>query len=225
MRTIQALASLAAKRRERFLECVDHGFGRLLEAGVVDDVPEDDSFHDVLIHATELALHTSEEEKLLAFANIVLNSALAPPPDDQSPHAFLLSLDRIPLLHLQLLRCLNSPAKHFRSSQGIIRSAETEGNTVALFELIFEMFPSLSPRIDSRMHARVLYELHGQNLIHGIDRKRDHFSSNDDAFRVTTTYGSTLIRLISPPDLNSPRTQRRRLREKHAERSESLETV
>lgn len=205
MRTSEALVSLAAKRRERFLERVDEGLSRLQDAGGLDEIPDGDAFDDVLLHATELAIHSSDEEKFIAFANIVLNLAIAPLPEHQNPHAFLLSLDRIPLLHLHLLRLLNTPAKQYRRLQPNSEMPVPDGARVDLFDFIFQMFPQLSPRLDSQLHARILYELHGQNLIHGIDRNRDHFSSNDDAFRVTTTFGATLIRLITAPAVDSPR--------------------
>lgn len=207
MRTSEALVSLAAKRRERFLERVDEGLSRLQDAGVLDEIPDSDAFDDVLLHATELAIHSSDEEKFIAFANIVLNLAITPLPEHQNPHAFFLSLDRIPLLHLHLLHCLNTPAKHYRALERNRSVPQPRGVAVKLFDFIFQMFPQLNPRLDSQLHARILYELHGQNLIHSIDRNRDHFSSNDDAFRVTTTYGATFIRLITAPEVDPRKAQ------------------
>lgn len=216
MRTSEALVSLAAKRRERFLEKVDEGLDRLVEAGVLHHVPEGDAFDDVLLHATELATHSSDEEKFVSFANIVLNSAIAPLPEYQNPHAFLLALDRIPLLHLQLVHCLNSPAKHYRSFLRSESLPVPRASSVEVLDFLFELFPQLDPDLDSILHARILWELQGQGLIHAIDRNRDHFSINDDSFRVTTTFGATLVRLISTPETDARRTQRTAVLGAHA---------
>ena len=69
----------------------------------IDDLKDNHIFIDVLLEALNFAQRTSNQEKIKAFQNIVLNTACRKNPSEFYTHTFLQLLNRFTYLHLAVL--------------------------------------------------------------------------------------------------------------------------
>ena len=69
-----------------------------------------DGFIDAVLHATQVALRTSHEEKRQALRNAVLNSALPSPPELALQLMFLTFVDEFTEWHLRMIRLFQDPS-------------------------------------------------------------------------------------------------------------------
>ena len=117
------VASPLEKRRNKFLTEIGQRLKDLEEAKRLDlsSLTGNQQFIDTVLQATTYALKTSEEEKLSAFKNAILNTALNESPDKTISQIFLTLIDNFTIWHIRILYFSNDPEdwfkKHNRSEE------------------------------------------------------------------------------------------------------------
>lgn len=96
------LAPPLSKRRDEWLESV----AKRLEAveAKLDSLKDDPAFVTTMLHASQIALRTHQEQKLEALRNAVVNSAIGKGPEDDVRALFLNFVEEFTPTHLGLLR-------------------------------------------------------------------------------------------------------------------------
>ncbi len=82
----------------------------------LDDLKKDERFLDTVLQASQAALRTSQQEKLDALRNAVVNAALPGAPERAVQQMFLLWVDSFTEWHLRLLRLFHDPVAWFRQA-------------------------------------------------------------------------------------------------------------
>lgn len=81
--------------------------------GVLEELRDNPEFTDTLIHATTLALKHSSAEKIEAFQNAIINTAVGQAPEITVREMFLSLLDSFTVSHIQILDLVNDPKEWF----------------------------------------------------------------------------------------------------------------
>ena len=63
-----------------------------------------EDFIDVVLQSTTYALKTSQKEKIIAFQNAIINTALGESPEKSTSQIFLNLLDGFTIMHLKILK-------------------------------------------------------------------------------------------------------------------------
>lgn len=77
---------------------------------------DNEQFIDTVLVATTFALKTSEEEKIKAFQNAILNTALGESSDKTKGQIFLNLLDTFTVWHIKILHFIDNPTKWFENA-------------------------------------------------------------------------------------------------------------
>lgn len=128
------------KRRVEWMNNLAAKLDELEKNSKIDfnELKENNLFIDVVLQATERALKTSEEEKIEAFQNAVLNTAITDSSNNTKSQIFLNLLDKFTSWHLKVLKFIDNPSKWF-SDNGIKKSYGMGSISVA----IKDAFPEL----------------------------------------------------------------------------------
>jgi hypothetical protein len=99
------------RRRNEWMESVGEALRRLEEQqGInLEDLQNNDEFINIAMHASQAALRNSQEEKLMALRNAILNSASPNPPEESIQQMFINFVDTLTVWHLKLLDLLKGP--------------------------------------------------------------------------------------------------------------------
>ncbi|HUV03541.1 MAG TPA: hypothetical protein VMX94_00370 [Armatimonadota bacterium] len=101
-----------SKRRDKWMESVAEGLRWMeenMEGLKIEDLSENESFVTTLVQASQIAIRSHQAEKLEALRNVVLNSALPNPPDEDMQLVFLNLVDQFTTWHLRVLKFLDEP--------------------------------------------------------------------------------------------------------------------
>ncbi|MCX3264507.1 hypothetical protein [Pedobacter agri] len=103
------------RRRAEWMNDIAERLKNLEESSALnlDDLANNEQFIDTIIQATNLAIRTSEEDKLNAFKNAVINTALHHSPDKTKSHIFLTQLNNFTTWHITILKYLDDPKEWF----------------------------------------------------------------------------------------------------------------
>lgn len=106
------------KRRAEWMNDVAERLKKLEEDGVIDiqSLKDDEQFIDVVLQTTTYALKTSEKEKIAAFKNALINTALDDSPDLTKTQIFLSQLDKFTTWHIRILDFIDSPQNWFKKA-------------------------------------------------------------------------------------------------------------
>ncbi len=124
----------------------------------------DDSFYAVASHAAQLATLTNEQEKLDAYRNIIVNSALPTSPDEEMRELFLTLVASLTGRHIRLLDAfINSP----KYGIPVVNSADfhTIGGTYkAISDHVpgFERRDILEKSVNDLINQRLVYYQGGE---------------------------------------------------------------
>jgi hypothetical protein len=119
----------------------------------------DDSFYAVASHAAQLATLTNEQEKLAAYRNIIVNSALPTSPDEEMRELFLTMVASLTGRHIRVLDAfINSP----KYGIGVTNSADFQvigGTKKVISEHVpgFERPDILERCINDLINQRLVY--------------------------------------------------------------------
>jgi hypothetical protein len=99
------------RRRQEWMERIGAALEDLHETAQlnIDELASDEGFIDTLLTASQAAIRTSQEEKLEALQNAVLNTALPNPPDQALRQIFLSLVDEFTEWHLRMLKLFQDP--------------------------------------------------------------------------------------------------------------------
>lgn len=76
-----------------------------------------EQFIDIVLQATTHALKTSEKEKIKAFQNAIINTAVGEAPDKTISQIFLNQLDSFTVWHIRILKFIDSPTQWFQNAK------------------------------------------------------------------------------------------------------------
>jgi hypothetical protein len=77
----------------------------------VEDLKSNDIFLDTLLQASQIALRNSQQDKLIALKNAVINSALPQPLEQTLQQMFLDWIDTFTVWHIRVLSLFHNPQK------------------------------------------------------------------------------------------------------------------
>lgn len=113
------LTSPLEKRRQTWMEEVANKLIELQDKGQfnINELTKNDQFIDVILQATNLAIKNSEDEKLDALKNAVINTASIECPDKIKTHIFLNMIDQFTVWHIKILKLYDDPKNWFDSNE------------------------------------------------------------------------------------------------------------
>lgn len=99
-------------RRDEWLESLGSAVAELMQqtgSPAINELVNNETFTTAVLHASQIALRTHQEEKLGALRNAVLNAALPGAPDDDIQHIFLTIIDSVTPVHMRFLAYFTMP--------------------------------------------------------------------------------------------------------------------
>lgn len=165
------------KRRIAWMEEIAEGLRKAEEQHNInlEELAQNESFIDIVLQASQAALRTSQQEKLKAFRNAIINSATSNSPDEVAPHIFLNLVDNFTAWHLKILAFLKDPAHG-----GIpIRTGNTYIHLSVLPKSIEKTFPEIEGRYD--FYNQIIKDLSDRGLV--------NMSASDTTHDMATMHG------------------------------------
>jgi hypothetical protein len=128
------------RRRQQWMVAVADGLRKLeqqQQGFKIEALQDNPVFVDAVMQATQAALRTSQEEKLDALRNAVLNASLPNAPGTELQQLFIRFVDELTVWHLRVLTHFHDPGVTFRE-RGL---GEGYYNPIHSFEQVFpELF-------------------------------------------------------------------------------------
>jgi len=105
------------KRREEWMTEVGQKLKDLEEESKIDitSLTENQQFVDTVLQATTFALKTSDKEKIAAFKNAIINTALGDAPNLTISQIFLNLIDNFTTWHIKVLHLFDNPTEWFKN--------------------------------------------------------------------------------------------------------------
>lgn len=129
------------KRRQEWMNEVAEKIKALEENNQITfkSLSQNDQFLDTIITATSFAIKTSEQEKIIALKNAVINTALNESPDKTKSQIFLNLVDTFTVWHIKILDFFDNPKLWFE------KSGQTPPNLMmgSMFSVLKKAFPML----------------------------------------------------------------------------------
>jgi hypothetical protein len=183
------------KRKRDWMDSVGEALERL-EAkfgNILDDLKSDDAFIDTVMQASQAAIKTSEQEKLEALRNAVLNSAAPSPPDLSRRQIFISWVDTLTPWHLRMLRLFADPMKWYQEQKRQPPQFHISGSLAAL---LTDAYPELKSERD--FYDKVCKDLYNDGLI-----KSEHLhvmmSGSGPFEHRATPLGNQFLQFITDP--------------------------
>ncbi|MBD3340068.1 MAG: hypothetical protein GF353_13220 [Candidatus Lokiarchaeota archaeon] len=106
------------KRRIEWMEMVGKSLKKLEEKNYVtiSELREDNNFIDTVLQASQVALRTSQKDKINALKNAILNSCLPEAPDKSKQHLFIDLIDTFTEWHIRILKLFDNPRDWFTNN-------------------------------------------------------------------------------------------------------------
>jgi len=184
------------KRRQNWMTEVGTKLKELEEKGKIDltNLSENEQFIDTVLVATTLALKTSEEEKIKAFKNAILNTALGETSDKTKGQIFLNLLDTFTIWHIKILHFIDNPTKWFENA------GQTPPNSImgSLSRVLISAFPPLSGQ--QELVDVIWRDLH-DNGFHNTSGLMTTMTGDGLLANRTTQLGQEFLKFISSPNL------------------------
>ena len=128
----------------------------------IEALKSNDTFIDLVLDATTIAIRTSSEEKRRSLRNTIINAGLPGPPIAAKQRLFLRVVDEFDELHLQLLKFFDSPVEFMRAQGQTLPTHDgpkggaydpTTSNA-SLKRVLDPAFPEYSKQQEFRNHSR-----------------------------------------------------------------------
>lgn len=119
----------------------------------ITELGNDDSFVDTVLHASNIALRTSQEEKKKALLNAITNTALKLEPDQSLRQIFLNLIDSFTAWHIRILHLFKDPRDWEKDNNHKFPSWSSGG----LSDVLENAFPEL-------LGKRMIYDQLWQDL-------------------------------------------------------------
>jgi len=183
------------KRRDEWMEEVGKSLADLeaTRDTNLEKLQNDDTFIDVALIATQIALRNSQAEKLRALRNAVLNAALPSPPDRSLQEMFLAFVDIFTVWHIRLLS-LFANQNEWANKTGKTLPGLYPGGVYIFIESVF---PDLEGR--QSFYEQIWRDLHIRGLVTPESLQSLDIS---EAFapRRVSDLGRKFLKFISEPD-------------------------
>jgi hypothetical protein len=190
------IASPLEKRRQKWMTEVGERLKALEEEGKIDlsTLGENEQFIDAVLVATSYALKSSEEEKVRAFQNAILNKALGQSIDKTKSQIFLNLLDSFTVWHIKILHFIDNPAGWFE------HAGQTPPKLMmgSLARVLVDAFPDLSGQ--QELMDVIWRDLHN-NGFHNSSTLRTTMSGDGLLEDRTTLLGKEFLNFISSPEV------------------------
>ena len=148
-----------SEKQDAFSKNVASDLNRL--GKTVDDLSR--SFYGTMTFAAWLATLTNEQEKVDAFKNAVVNSALPNAPDDEMRELFLTMAASLTARHLRLLNCLFHPREYGIDAENSADFHVIGGGMGGAFKVIQQHVPGFERR---DILERCINDLINQGLVY-----------------------------------------------------------
>lgn len=180
------------KRRQKWMNEVAEKIKILEENNQIDfqSLSQNEQFIDTVIQATSIAIKTSDQEKLSALKNAVVNIALNDTVEKTKSQIFLNLIDSFTVWHLTILTFFDNPKIWFD------KNGQTPPNLMmgSMFSVLKSAFPSLS-------NQEELVDLIWNDLLnaalHSTNGLKTTMSGNELLAERTTRLGKEFIQFIS----------------------------
>ena len=187
------------RRRQAWMDAVAEALRRLeREKGIdIEQLKDNDTFIDTIMQASQVALRNSQQEKLDALRNAVLNSACPHPVDQSLQQMFLNLVDLLTVWHIRILKLLSNPVRWFHERG---RRPPEYPITGSLVRFLIDAYPKLRRTKDSHVGidgSRVLdlcADVPRARRAGGFDRC--HLMANSDQEPPLSHRGSHLVILV-----------------------------
>ncbi len=159
------VAAPLARRRDRWIKEIGEAVEELkekIEGLTLENLSQNEEFISTLLHATQIASRSHQEEKLKALRNAITNAALPDPPDDLTQQLFLNYVDSLTPWHLKALAYLDDPAKWAAKRGASLPNHPVTNPADYVFVLVFPELrerPYLFTRLCRDLEARGLIEI------------------------------------------------------------------
>lgn len=174
------------KRQQEWMERVGNALLSLEKFLDIDleSLQSDDKFLDIVLQSSHIALRTSQEEKIEALKNTILNSAVNLSLDESIKYIFLGCLDSFTPWHIRLLDFLDSPY-----------APPNESDNIETWQFIEHALPELAGRKD-------FYSFLGKDLYNRALIDNANFESTPDQLPrcKATSLGKEFLKFIRPPN-------------------------
>jgi hypothetical protein len=183
------------QRREEWFTRLAVGVDELKERfGDLDleSLADNPLFVDAVVTATRTVEHTSQEEKITALLNAVLNSVAPDAPDADTQTIMMSLIDRFTPSHLRLLALWDDPTGWFDRHGMTAPTAAVAGSRTQVVEA---GLPEMKGRQD--FYLRIARELESEGML--MASLPGMVSASAMTSRFTTDFGRQFVRFISPP--------------------------
>jgi len=186
------VSSPLERRREKWMSEIGERLLELERAGKInlEALKENPVFIDTVLAATQIALKTSEQEKLYALKNALINTALSESPDQSEIQIFISLIDIYTIWHIRLLKLFDDPIKWFKDKS----LAKPNYMSAGLKNIIDIAFPELQ---DKNEFCNIIWDdlyragLHKSGSLHAMMTNNGLMASR------TTEYGKKFLKYIS----------------------------
>lgn len=171
------------KRRDEWMAQVGEKLKQLETEGLkLADLQDNEQFISAVMQASQAALRTHQAAKLAALRNAVVNIAKGQAPDEALQHLFLVFVDSLTELHLQILKAFQAPVPPPGMGMG------------GLGNVLEHNIPALRGRQD--MYGQFWKDLYSRGLVNteGLNLT---MSGSGLAQKRTTELGDRLLAFIS----------------------------
>jgi hypothetical protein len=182
------------RRRQQWMENIAQGIRDLEDQSklTLAHLQNNEQFVSTLLHASQAAQRTHQEEKIEALRNGVLNSALPNAPDEALQQIFLSLVDTFTVWHLRLLRLFDDPVQWFAEHQRPF-PAQLMGGLSAVLEAAY---PELRGR--QEFHDLVWKDLLDRGLVN-TNSTHAMMSAQGLKAQRTTEIGKQFLKFIAEP--------------------------
>lgn len=175
------------RRRQEWMAAVGEKLQELEEHGVnVEELGQNDEFISAVMHASQIAIRTHQQEKREALRNALFNIASGQSPGEALEHMFFDWIDSLSLLHLQILKLFQAPIPPPGMSMG------------GLSSVLEHNMPHL--RGHAAVYGQVWKDLYSRGLVN-TEGMNVTMSGQGLAAKRTSEIGDALLRFISEPGL------------------------
>lgn len=171
------------RRRGEWMTAIGEKLQELENRGIdIEALGQKDEFISAVMHASQIALRTHQDEKRKALRNAVLNVASGQSPGEALEHMFFDWIDSLSVLHLQTIKLFQNPVP----PPGM--------NIGSLSSVLEHNMPHLKG--NSHIYTQVWKDLYSRGLVN-TEGMNTTISGQALAAKRTTEIGDAFLRFIS----------------------------
>lgn len=183
------------KRRRAWADSVGEGLRALetkFEGFRAESLSGNEAFISTVMHASQAAVRSHQQEKLNALRNAIMNVAIGKAPDEDVQLMFLNFVDTLTQWHLRILRFFQNPTEYGRH-KGLVEGRWTMGGPATLLETYY---PELSGHRE--IYDLVVTDLFARGLF-AIPDLHTTMSGHGMFLSRTTGLGNQFLAFIASP--------------------------